>query len=135
LKNVSFAFSGLFIVLTALGALTLAQLARLRAAWHEAAEAMNTIKDYYIKQNKEIEPAFKWKSESLPPTDKPYSIANLMAIEVALLGAITSAASIYFLLLALGSVEWWGWVLLAATFVAGYLALWTWYKHLLVDNQ
>jgi hypothetical protein len=135
LKNVSFAFSGLFIVLTALGALTLAQLARLRAAWHEAAEAMNTIKDYYIKQNKEIEPAFKWRSESLPPTDKPYSIANLMAIEVALLGAITSAASIYFLLLALGSVEWWGWVLLAATLVAGYLALWTWYKHLLVDNQ
>ncbi len=135
LKNVSFAFSGLFIVLTALGALTLAQLARLRAAWHEAAEAMNTIKDYYIKQNKEIEPAFKWKSESLPPTDKPYSIANLMAIEVALLGAITSAASIYFLLLALGSVEWWEWALLVATLVSGYLALWAWYKHLLVDNQ
>ena len=36
LKSVSLAFSGLFVVLTILGALTLAQLARLRAAWHES---------------------------------------------------------------------------------------------------
>ena len=135
LKNISFAFSGLFLVLTILGALTLAQLARLRAAWHESVQAMNEIKDFYIKHNKEIEPAFKWRLKSLPPTDKPYSIANLMAFEVALLGAITSAASIYFLLLTLGDIEWWGWVILIATLFAGYIAQWTWYKHLLVDDQ
>ena len=58
-----------------------------------------------------------------------------MSVEVALLGAITSAASVYFLLAALGRIEWWGWALLAATLVAGYIALWTWYKYLLVDNQ
>src|SRR3972149_2672249 len=57
LKNISLAFSGLFLVLTILGALTLAQLARLRAAWHESVQAMNAIKDFYIKHNKEIEPA------------------------------------------------------------------------------
>ena len=135
LKNVSLAFSGLFLALTILGALTLAQLARLRAAWHESVQAMNEIKDFYIKHNKEIEPAFKWRLKTLPPTDKPYSIANLMSVEVALLGAITSAASVYFLLAALGRIEWWGWALLAATLVAGYIALWTWYKYLLVDNQ
>jgi hypothetical protein len=135
LKNISFAFFGLFTVLTILGALTLAQLARLRAAWHESAQAMNVIKDFYIKNNKEIESAFKWRLDTLPDTDKPNSIANLMAVEVALLGAITCTAAMYFLLAALGSVEWWGWVLLLATLVAGYIALWTWYKHLLVDNQ
>ena len=135
LKNVSLAFSGLFLALTILGALTLAQLARLRAAWHESVQAMNEIKDFYIKHNQEIEPAFKWRLKTLPPTDKPYSIANLISVEVALLGAITSAASVYFLLAALGRIEWWGWALLAATLVAGYIALWTWYKYLLVDNQ
>jgi len=136
LKNVLLAFSGLFLVLTILGALTLAQLARLRAAWHESVQAMNQIKDFYIEHNKEIAPAFKWRLDTLPPTDKPYSIANLMAFEVSLLGAITSAASMYFLLAALGSIAWWGGALLiAATVVAGYVALWAWYKYLLVDNQ
>jgi len=134
-KNISLAFSGLFLVLTILGALTLAQLARLRAAWHESAQAMNVIKDFYIKYNKEIEPAFKWRSKTLPPTDKPNSIANLMAFEVAMLSAITSAASVYFLLLALGDIEGWDWAILVATLFAGYFAQWIWYKHLLVDNQ
>ncbi len=135
LKNVSFAFSGLFAVLTALGALTLAQLARLRAAWHKSVQAMNRIKDYYIEHSPEIESAFKWRLKSLPPTDKPNSIANLMSIEISLLGSITSAAAMYFLLAGLGSIEWWGWLLSAVTLIAGYIALWTWYKNLLVDNQ
>jgi hypothetical protein len=134
LKSVSLAFSGLFVVLTVLGVLTLAQLARLRAAWHESAEAMNEIKEYYIKHNKEIEPAFKWRAGTLPKTDKPYSIANLMAVEVAFLGAITAAAAMYFLLAPLG-VAWWGWVLIATTLIVGGFSLWAWYKSLLVDNQ
>jgi len=135
LKNVSLAFSGLFVVLTILGVLTLAQLARLRAAWHESVQAMNAIKDYYIKHNKESEPAFKWRLSTLPSTDKPYSIANLMAVEVVLLSAITSAASMYFLLAAFGIIEWPGGALIAITLIAGYIFLWTWYKYLLVDNQ
>lgn len=135
LKSTALAFSGLFVVLTVLGALTLAQLARLRAAWHESAQAMNQIKDYYISHNEEIEPAFKWRASTLPHTDKPNSIANLMAGEVAFLSAITCAAAMYFLITVLGNVAWWGWVLIAATFVAGGFSLWAWYKHLLVDNQ
>lgn len=134
-RNVSLAFFGLFLILTILGALTLAQLARLRAAWHESAQAMNAIKEYYIKHNKEIEPAFKWRESTLPHTDKPKSIANLMATEVALLGAITNTASIYFLLLSFGNIVWWEWVLLTTVLVVGYIAQWTWYKYLLVDNQ
>jgi FtsH-binding integral membrane protein len=135
LKSVSLAFSGLFVVLTVLGALTLAQLARLRAAWHESAQAMNQIKDYYIKHYKEIKPAFKWRAGTLPPTDKPNSIANLMAAEIAFLGSITSAAAMYFLLLFFGNVAWWGWTLVLITLVVASIFLWAWYKRLLVDDQ
>ncbi|MCA1900464.1 MAG: hypothetical protein LDL50_07155 [Chloroflexi bacterium] len=135
LKSVALAFAGLFAILTVLGALTLAQLARLRAAWHESAEAMNRIKEYYISLNKEIEPAFKWRAATLPPTDKPYSIANLMAGEVVFLSAITCAAAAYFLLLSLGDIVWWSWLLITAALLFGGFSLWLWYKHLLVDNQ
>lgn len=135
MKSIALAFFGLFLILTLLGFLTLAQLARLRAAWHESAQAMNQLKEFYIKHNKEIEPAFKWRSRSLPPTNKPYSIANLMAVEVALLSAVTSTAAVYFLLSFFGELKVWGWVLVGISLVAGYITQWTWYKHLLVDNQ
>ncbi len=135
LRSVSVAFSVLFLALTALGGLTIAQLARLRAAWHESAEAMNQLKDFYIQQRPEIEPAFKWRLATLPPTDKAYSIANLLAVEVSLLGSLTAAAAVYFLLNSFGKVAWWGWLLSAAFGAVGYLAHWLGYKHLLVDNQ
>ncbi len=133
-KNISLALSLLFLVLTILGALTIAQLARLRAAWHESVQAMNQIKDFYIKENPEIASAFKWRIKSIPPTDKPYSIANLMAIEVSLLGALTATASAYFLLNFIGNVNNLGWRLVVSFFV-GYAAQWILYKLLLVDNQ
>lgn len=135
LQGASLAFAGLFLILTILGALTLAQLARLRAAWHESAEAMNVIKEFYIKHNKEIEPAFKWRAKTLPPTDKRFSIANLMAVEVTLLSAVTSAATAYFILFYFGALNGWFWAIPAATLLIVYLVQWRWYKYLLVDDQ
>jgi hypothetical protein len=134
LKRVSIAFSILFIVLTVLGGLTIAQLARLRAAWHESIQAMNQLKDFYIRQYPGIEPAFKWRARSIPPTDKPYSIANLIAVEVTLLGALTTGAAAYFLLFAFADLVWWGWVTVVLSFAAGAVIQWKWYKHLLVDD-
>ena len=124
LKSVSVAFSILFFVLTLLGTLTIAQLARLRAAWHESIEAMNQIKDFYIKKFPETEPAFKWRIRTIPPTDKPYSIANLIALEVALLGALTTAAAFYFILFALGEATWLSWVIITISFAAGAAFQW-----------
>jgi hypothetical protein len=135
LKSVSVAFSILFFVLTLLGTLTIAQLARLRAAWHESIEAMNQIKNFYIKKFPETESAFKWRIRSIPPTDKPYSIANLIALEVALLGALTTAAAFYFLLFALEEVTLLSWVIITISFAAGAAFQWGWYKHLLVDDR
>ncbi|MBI2759077.1 MAG: hypothetical protein HYX49_10415 [Chloroflexi bacterium] len=135
LKSVSVAFSILFFFLTVLGALTIAQLARLRAAWHESVQAMNQLKNFYIKHHPEIGPAFKWRGATIPPTDKPFSIANLIAVEVALLGGLTSAAAFYFALFAIGEILSWGWALIILSFVTGVLLQWLWYKRLLVDDR
>lgn len=135
LKSVSLAFGILFFFLTILGALTLAQLARLRAAWHESVQAMDQLKDFYIKAHPEIEPAFKWHSSTIPPTNKPFSIANLIALEVTLLGAITTSVAVYFILFTLSDIMLWGWALIVIFFVAGIILQWQWYKHLLVDDR
>ncbi len=135
LKGVSIAFSILFFILTILGGLTSAQLARLRAAWHESVEAMNQLKDFYIQRYPHIEPAFKWRVRTIPPTDKTYSIANLIALEVSLLGALTTAAAVYFLLFAFTDVVMWGWLVIFLSFGIGVFIQWKWYKYLLVDNQ
>ena len=96
---------------------------------------MNKIMDFYIKENPEIASAFKWRMKSIPPTDKPYSIANLMAIEVAMLGALTTGAAIFFLLNVMGEINSFSWLVVGVSCVIGYIAQWAWYKFLLVDNQ
>lgn len=135
LQGVALPLFILFAVMTGLGALTLAQLARLRAAWHESVEAMNVLKDFYLEHYPEFAPAFKWRMKSVPPTDKPYSIANLTAVEVTLLGGLTASAAVYFLLLGLGMVNWLGLLGVAVSAVLGAAVLWAFYKKLLVDNQ
>ncbi|MEN9562711.1 MAG: hypothetical protein RIR73_955 [Chloroflexota bacterium] len=134
-KTIAFAFFALFLVLTFMGGLTIAQLARLRASWHESVEAMNKIKDFYIKHHPEVESAFKWRARQVPRVNKPYSIANLMAVEVALLGSLTAGASIYFLLSFLGEVNWIGSLIVFASIILGYIAQWAIYLRLLVDDQ
>lgn len=132
---ISIAFCILFAVLTLMGALTIAQLARLRAAWHESAEAMNQVKEFYIQHHPEIEPAFKWRTKIIPPTNKPNSIANLIAMEVSMLSALTTGAGIYFLLGFLGTPIWLIWLIVLLSTAAGYYAQWSLYLHLLVDDQ
>jgi hypothetical protein len=93
------------------------------------------LKDFYLQHYPEIEPAFKWRSRTIPPTSKPHSIANLIALEVSLLGALTTASAAYFLLLAFGGVGWWAWLAIGFAFLAGYGVLWATYKNLLVDDR
>lgn len=133
-KSVALAFFVLFIVLTAMGTFTLAQLARLRAAWHEAVQAMNQIKNFYIEDNPEIKPAFKWLNKQIPPTDKPYSIANLIAMEVAMLSALTTGTGVYFFLNFLGELNSISWLIILASLMLGYMGQMLWYKKLLVDD-
>ena len=136
LKSVALAFSVLFIFLTILGTLTIAQLARLRAAWYESVQAMNQLKEFYISAHPSMAPAFKWRGTTIPPSDKPFSIANLMAIEVALLGAVTTAVAVYFLILAFSvTFPSWGWTpIVVSLFLGSGLQLWC-YKSLLKSKR
>lgn len=128
------AFSLLFAFLTALGVLTISQLARLRAAWYESILAMNTIKDFVLACHPEYAPAFAWRLKRENPTltkDKRFSIANLLAMEVALLGALILAACLFCLLSGLGIFGWWGWILMVLAGAAGWVAQMAWYRFLM----
>jgi hypothetical protein len=88
--------AGLFLVLTILGCLTIAQLARLRLAWYDAAIAMNQVKRYYSKNIKGLDEAFHWRADTLPEKFKAASISFYTVLEVALLSALTFGACAYF---------------------------------------
>ncbi len=107
-RPIFMAFSGLFLLLSVLAVLTLLQIARLRKAWHESAAAMNQIKDFYIQHtgNPPIGQALRWTSGSLPRRFKRNSISSYLAIEVALVGAVTIGAAVFFWQSAGGNVVW-----------------------------
>lgn len=124
------AFSLLFAVLTILGVLTVIQLARLRAAWYSSAEAMNAIKDFYIGQYPKLKKPIIWRS--LPAKERWYSIANLLRIQVSLLGGMTSGAMAYAFLRSFSDeIFWWGWCLAAILPIGLYFLQQCWYFRLL----
>jgi hypothetical protein len=129
-KTIYCALAGLFLMLTLLGALTVAQLARLRLAWYEAAQAMNQIKAFYAQHFKNLEKAFRWQTETLPDKYKTDSISYYTVLEVALLSALTFGASVYFLQMSVTHTS----CLWAFTISAGALAFFAqlvFYKHLI----
>jgi len=85
----------LFLILTIFGYLTIAQLARLRLAWHDAAIAMNKIKQHYVDHTPGLNSAFHWRSDTLPKKLKFGSISFYTVLEVSLLSGLTGAASMY----------------------------------------
>ncbi|MBT7072874.1 MAG: hypothetical protein HN975_18525, partial [Anaerolineae bacterium] len=95
------AFVALFLFLTYFGLLTLYQLIRLRLAWFESIRAMNQIKDFLIKENKELKKIFRWTNKNSPETFKRNSVAYFLALQVATLGAVTFGALSFYLGLAL----------------------------------
>lgn len=96
-QTVNLMFSGLFLLLTFLGTSTVLQLARLRAAWYESAQAMNQLKDFMMSQNERLAKAFRWTTQTLPPKFKTSSVSYYQAIEVALIGGLMFGAATFFL--------------------------------------
>jgi len=97
LKGVFLGFSLLFIFLTLLGYLTIAQLARLRTAWIDSAKAMNQIKEYYVQQvEDDLGNAFRWTKDTMPKAYKKGSVANYLAGQVAILSGLIFGAAVYF---------------------------------------
>ncbi len=106
LQNIYLSFCVLFAFLTVLGYLTIAQLARLRTAWMDSVKAMNRIKTYYIENiGTDLASAFLWTDENAPRGYKTGSVANFLAYQVALLGGLIFAASVFFLQQAFGQIN------------------------------
>ena len=96
-KTVKLMFSGVFTLLTLLGASTVMQLAQLRSAWYESARAMNQIKDFAIAQSPELAKAFRWQTSTIPDKYKKGSVSYYQALEVSMIGGLMFGASMYFL--------------------------------------
>ncbi|MBM3124282.1 MAG: hypothetical protein FJZ87_04315 [Chloroflexi bacterium] len=96
-RTLQLLFAGLFLILTLLGTLTVMQLARLRAAWHESMSALNQIKEFTIQRDKLLAKAFRWRASTMPPLYKVNSISYLQTLEVALLSGLTFGAAVFFL--------------------------------------
>jgi hypothetical protein len=112
-QTVKLMFSGLFVLLTLLGTSTIMQLARLRAAWYESAQAMNQLKDFMVSQNESLANAFRWTSSTLPPRYKTHSVSYYQASEVALIGGLTFGAAIFFLQQAFFRINLLNWIISA----------------------
>jgi hypothetical protein len=113
LRNVNLIFSGLFALLTLLGASTVMQLAHLRAAWHESALAMNQIKDYMMSQDITLNQAFRWKTSTLPSKYKKDGVSYYQAREVALISGLMFGAAAFFLQRAFLSIGFLHWIISA----------------------
>lgn len=102
-------FAILFGGLSFFSLLTLLQLARLRLAWLSSVAAMNHIKQFYIEHSQfpELESAFLWNVRTLPSPSKPWSVASLLMLQVALLGSLAAGAAIIFFGLANQLQAWW----------------------------
>ncbi|MFZ5855861.1 MAG: hypothetical protein ACOYZ6_03445 [Chloroflexota bacterium] len=128
--------AGLFLILTILGALTVAQLARLRLAWLEAARAMNQMKDFVAKHHQELklEEAFRWRTSTLPNEFKADSISFYSAMEVALLSALTFGSFVYFSMLSINLSDW-IWPIAIGAGAVAFFILFFLYKHLLTQKR
>jgi len=105
LINAGFGF--LFLLLSFLGLLTVAELAQLRSAWFESVKAMNQIKQYYFDHtsDKSLQEAFLWKSIANVPKLKFKSIAFALVLQVAVVAGIAMGAAVFMLSSALGYYE------------------------------
>jgi len=84
-------------LLCGIGWLYFLKLIRFRQAWHDSARAMNQIKDFYVQHAKDFEPdvlrdAFRWKTETLPPPDKPWTAYFYSAMLIAFLDSAAYVA-------------------------------------------
>ncbi|MDX1435179.1 MAG: hypothetical protein R3335_00115 [Anaerolineales bacterium] len=80
-------------ILCAVGWLYFLKIIRLRQAWHDSAQAMNQIKEFYIQHDghfdpDELRPAFRWQAHTLPPPDKAWTVFFYSALLIALLDSM-----------------------------------------------
>ncbi|MBM3127169.1 MAG: hypothetical protein FJ009_00870 [Chloroflexi bacterium] len=85
-----------FGLLALIGFFTLAKLVRLRQAWHDSALTMNRIKDYYVERFPELAPALRWRTTTIPPLGKWWTITFNLALLVAIIDSTALAVAMHF---------------------------------------
>ncbi len=112
-------------LLCGVGWLYFLKLVKLRQAWVDSARAMNQIKAFFIENvgvpGADLRDAFRWKPETLPPPDQPWTV---FAYSASLIGFLDTAAFVGGGLLwatAGGSLSWLGGAGIAALGVAFFL--------------
>lgn len=120
-------FALIFVLLSALGFITIAQLTRLRQAWLESAHAMNQIKERLIDDDPTLAGYFRWRDATLPPAFKWHSFGFLQALSVALLSGLALGAAVAFGALARGAADVPWWLSLVVGLLGAAVILWLGY--------
>ncbi|MFQ5854617.1 MAG: hypothetical protein ACE5LU_03085 [Anaerolineae bacterium] len=81
----------------AVGWLYFLKIIRLRQAWHDSAQAMNQIKEFYIQHASGFEDgglrsAFRWQAHTLPAPDKPWTVFFYSAVLIGFLDSVAYVA-------------------------------------------
>ena len=89
--------TALLWLLCLVGWLYFLKVIRLRQAWHDSARTMNQIKTFYIQHAEKFEPevlerAFRWKPNTLPPPDQPWTVFFYSGLLIALLDSAAYVA-------------------------------------------
>ena len=103
-RQLYLAFVVIFLLLAALGLITVVQLVRLRQAWLGSVQAMNHIKAQLVRDDPTLAAYFLWTNDTVPPAFKWRSFGFLQALSVALLSGLAVGAAVAFGALAAGRV-------------------------------
>ena len=88
----------LFLILVGLlGLFTVLKLIRLRQAWHDSVVTMNRIKDFYLAHYPGLAPAFRWRTETIPPPGLIGTITFDLTMLVALIDSFAVGGGMLFL--------------------------------------
>jgi hypothetical protein len=85
-----------FGLLALIGFFMLMKLVRLRQAWHDSVLTMNRIKDYYVERFPELAKALRWRTTTIPPPGKWWTITFSLSVLVAIIDSTALAVAMYF---------------------------------------
>ena len=90
-------FALIFWLIGLTGIFTLLYLIRLRQAWHDSMRALVRIKEFYAKRFPQLEEAFHWRAETLPPLNRVGSITFNLSLFIVLLDSLAFGGGVLFL--------------------------------------
>jgi hypothetical protein len=82
-----------FAMLALIGFFTLMKLVRLRQAWYDSVLTMNQIKDFYVERFPELASALRWRTETIPPPGKTWTITFSLCVLVAIIDSTALAVA------------------------------------------